>query len=203
RCVIAHGLLPVGLRHDTRRQGRDPFLWNVACDYVVNGWLVEMGVGALPAAGVLYDPELRGESAEAVYDRVARDLRRHRKLATLRGFALGDMLDHGATGWWRGAEGVDLDDFYRRSLAQGLAYHDSLGRGLLPAGLIEEIRALSQPPIPWDVQLARWFDHHFPPAETIHSYAHPSRRQSSTPDIPRPRWVRDPFWAEGRTFGVL
>ena len=28
----------------------------------------------------------------------------------------------------------------------------------LPAGLIEEIRALAMPPIPWDVKLARWFD---------------------------------------------
>ena len=38
-------------------------------------------------------------------------------------------------------------------------------RGLLPAGLIEEIRALSQPPIPWDVELAQWFDHYFAPLE--------------------------------------
>jgi hypothetical protein len=37
RFVIAHEMLHLGLRHDTRRQGRDPFLWNVACDYVING----------------------------------------------------------------------------------------------------------------------------------------------------------------------
>ncbi|MGD1920476.1 MAG: hypothetical protein ACFCAD_17275 [Pleurocapsa sp.] len=34
RFVMAHELLHVGLRHDTRREGRDPYYWNVACDYV-------------------------------------------------------------------------------------------------------------------------------------------------------------------------
>jgi hypothetical protein len=50
-----------------------------------------MGVGAKPP-GLLYDPALKGWSADAVYDRNATDLRRYRKLATLRGVGLGDML---------------------------------------------------------------------------------------------------------------
>src|SRR5258707_10538931 len=88
-------------------------------------------------------------------------------------------------------------------MSQGLEYHQEQMRGLLPAGLIEEIRALSQPPIPWDVELAHWFDDHFPPLEKIRSYARVSRRQSSTPDIPRPLWVAPPDTEMGRTFGVL
>ncbi len=54
RFVIAHELLHAGLRHDTRGGGRDPWLWNVACDYVINGWLAEMAVGDLPDSA-LYD----------------------------------------------------------------------------------------------------------------------------------------------------
>jgi hypothetical protein len=54
--VMAHELLHVGLRHEPRRQGRDPFLWNVACDYVINGWLVSMGVGTMPTSDLLLDP---------------------------------------------------------------------------------------------------------------------------------------------------
>ena len=42
--------------------------------------------------GCLYDPDLAGLSAEEVYDRIARDLRRIRKLRTLRGAGLGDVL---------------------------------------------------------------------------------------------------------------
>ncbi len=203
RFVMAHELLHVGLRHQARREGRDPFLWNVACDYVINGWLVEMKVGDLPQLGALHDPELKDESAEAVYDRIVSDTRRFRKLATLRGVGVGDMLERGVPRHTRPGDGVDLDEFYRRCMGQGLAYHEEAGRGLLPAGLVEEIRALAQPPIPWDVRLARWFDDHFAPLETVRTYARPSRRQSSTPDIPRPRWVPAPGAEDGRTFGVV
>ncbi len=203
RFVIAHELLHVGLRHQARRLGRDPYLWNVACDYVVNGWLVEMGIGELPKFGVLYDPELKGLSAEAVYDLIVTDMRRYRKLATLRGVGLGDMLEGGTPEWWLHGEGVALDAFYRRCLTQGLTYHEAEGRGLLPAGLVEEIRALDQPPIPWDVELAQWFDQHFSPLEKRRTYTRLSRRQSATPDIPRPRWVPLAEAHEGRTFGVL
>ncbi|MCY1065346.1 hypothetical protein OV090_11270 [Nannocystis sp. RBIL2] len=180
--------------------GRDPYLWNVACDYVINGWLVEMGIGELPEFGLLHDPELKDWAAEAIYDHIVVNLRRYRKLATLCGFGLGDMLGDDAQ---PGGEGVTLDAFFRRCLAQGLEYHRAEGRGLLPGGLVEEIRALDQPPLPWDVELARWFDEHFAPLERRRSFARASRRQSSTPDIPRPMWVPAAREDDGRTFGVV
>jgi predicted metal-dependent peptidase len=201
RFVMAHELLHVGLRHEARCQGRDPYLWNVACDYAINGWLVEMDLGALPSFGGLLDPELQGLSAEAVYDRIVTDLRKYRKLATLRGHGLGDILPGRTRRWWEAGEGVALDQFYRGCLAQGLLWHRDQGRGFLPAGLIEEIEALAQPPIPWDVELAQWFDHYFPPKERRRSYARPSRRQMATPEIPRPRHV--PVDGAVRTFAVL
>ncbi|MBV9280706.1 MAG: hypothetical protein JOZ41_11530 [Chloroflexi bacterium] len=131
------------------------------------------------------------------------DLRRYRRLATLRGVGLTDVIEQRPPDWWRHPDGLALDDFYRRCLSQGLLYHQDQGRGTLPASLIEEIRALAQPPIPWDVELARWFDERFPPLETVRSYAHPSRRQSSSPDIPRPRHVVPPYGRDGRTFGAV
>lgn len=203
RFVMAHELLHVGLRHDARCEGRDPYLWNVACDFVINGWLVEMGIGAVPQIGLLYDPALKGESAEAIYDRIVTDMRRYRKLATLRGVGLGDILAGAGEGDPVSGMGADLDDFYRRCISQGLVYHEDQGRGLLPAGLIEEIQAIGQPPVPWDVALAQWFDAHFAPLEDRRSYARASRRQSSTPQIPRPAWVPDPRRDDSRTFGVI
>jgi hypothetical protein len=56
----------------------------VACDYVINGWLAEMELGDLPDSA-LYDPSLRGKSAEEVYDEIAAGRRRTWKLATTRG----------------------------------------------------------------------------------------------------------------------
>jgi predicted metal-dependent peptidase len=202
RFVIAHELLHAGLRHDTRGAGRDPWLWNVACDFVINGWLSEMAVGDPPSTA-LYDPSLRGKSAEEVYDQIARGRRRTWKLATLRGPGACDILPRRLAGPDDPAWGVDLDEFYRRCLTDGIDYHCGQGRGLLPAGLVEEIRALTEPPVPWDVELARWFDDHFAPLERRRSYARASRRQSATPDIPRPGWHVPEELMQSRTFGVL
>lgn len=208
RFVMAHELLHVGLAHAARRQGRNPFLWNVACDYVINGWLMDMGVGTPPIADLLLDGSLGFErdSAEAVYDRIVRDfrlMRRSNKLVTLRGAGQPDLLSDRPPAWWHG-QGADLDTFYRRALAEGLDLHlTQPSRGLLPAGLVEEVRAIQQPPIPWDVKLGQWLDAFFPPFERRRSFHRASRRQSSTPDIPRAVYVSPPEILVTRTFGVV
>ncbi|CAN7687786.1 vWA domain-containing protein [Rhizobium sp. LjRoot254] len=206
--AIAHELLHVGLRHEPRRQGRDPYLWNVACDYVINGWLVTMGIGTIPTGDLLLDPELgfERESAEAIYDRIVSDLRTMRRLAkarTMAGKGLPDMISKRPAAWWNGP-GVDLDEFYRRSLYDGLDLQLSrTGRGLLPGELVEEIRALHHRPIPWDVALSQWLDNFFPPIEAKRSFMRASRRQSSAPDIPRPVWLRPEEQRKARTFGAV
>jgi predicted metal-dependent peptidase len=198
RFVLAHEMLHAALRHGDRTSWRDPYLFNIATDYVVNGWLMEMGVGTMPE-GLLYDQELKGLSAETVYDRIVTDLRRMRRLRTLRGRGLGDVLDQPLTPI---RDYVDLDEYYRRCMLAGLAYHES-ARGYLPAGLVEAVRALEQPPLSWDAELARWFEEHVPAIERRRSYGRASRRQSATPDIPRPGWVRPEELVRQVTFGVV
>nr|WP_131831460.1 hypothetical protein [Pseudofrankia asymbiotica] len=243
RFVLAHEALHAALAHPARLGGRDPYLWNLACDFVINGWLVQMAVGELPD-GSLYDPKFAGHSAEAVYDRIALEARRYRKLATLRGHARrtsSGITTTAATAGRRAAgrggpirpatagsgehgigqdvggdlvgpapgrptpadRAIDLDELLRRSLTSGLAAHQAAARGTVPAGLVAEIRALAHPPIGWDVALARWFDEHFPALEATRSYARPSRRQASTPDIPRPGHRHADELVVRRTFGVV
>ncbi|MET8642483.1 hypothetical protein [Streptomyces sp. NPDC004675] len=199
RFVLAHEMLHAALRHGDRCGTRDPYLFNIACDYVINGWLREMQLGTMPE-GLLYDADLAGLSAEQVYDRIAGDLRRMRRLATLRGRGVGDVL--GAPLRPPG-DYVDLDEFYRRGLAHGLDLHQQQERGFLPGALVEEIRALSHPPLPWDARLARWFDEFVPRPEPVRSYARPSRRQSSTPGIPRAGRCFPPEEVARCTFGVV
>ncbi len=198
--IYTHELLHVALLHHSRTRGRDPWTWNLACDFVINGWLVEMGVGRLPTIGVLYDPRLQGMSADEVYDLLVRDPKRCRGLRGFRG-KLGDvLLDTPGRTIYRD-EVTTLDDLYRRCLSAGMSH---LGRGLLPAGLLEEVRSLFSPPVPWDVELGRWMEAHVPfVREPLRSYARASRRQASTPDIPRPaRYIPDE-WREACTFGVV
>lgn len=203
RFILAHEYLHAGLQHHERCQGRDHYLWNVACDYVINGWLHEMQIGQIPTEGLLYDESLKGFSAEAIYDIIQKDLRKYSKMSTFRGYGQGDIIKKGTSGFGDNHTNITLDDFYRNALMQGLEYHSSHNRGFIPAGLIEEIKALAMPPIPWDVELANWFDCHFAPLERHRTYARPSRRQNSTPDIPRPRYCYEDIPADSRTFGVV
>ncbi len=195
--VVAHEVLHAGLNHSSRRQGRDSYLWNVACDFVINDWLVGMNVGTAPTFGMLYDDELRGWSADDIYLRLAADLRVRRRLCTLRGDDV-DMLDERPGKFF-----TDREDFCRRALMQGLDFHTQCGRGLLPAGLVEAIRTLNQPPIPWQAKLADWIAERFPLPQRRRTYARPSRRQSTTPDTPRPRFVEPEDDRATRTFGVI
>lgn len=199
--ILAHEYLHAGLQHHNRCNGRIPYLWNVACDFVINGWLHELQIGSMPAEGLLYDPELDGLSAESIYDTLLDNIRKYEKLSTFRGFGKGDIM--GNTSSSNSLGNVTLNEFCKTALSQGLEYHHSTGRGLIPAGLIEEIRSLAMPPIPWDVALAKWFDIYFTPLERQRSYARPSRRQTSTPDIPRPRYFTADFPTDSRTFGVV
>ncbi len=195
--VVAHEVLHAGLNHSSRRQGRDPYLWNVACDFVINDWLVSMNLGIPPDSGLLFDEELRGWAAEDIYLRLAADLRVHRRLSTLRGDDV-DMLDDRPGKFF-----TDREEFCRRALLQGLDYHQSFGRGALPAGLVEAIRTLNQPAIPWQAKLAEWIQERCPLPERRRSYARPSRRQSVTPETPRPRFVEPEDERATRTFGVI
>lgn len=207
--VLAHEFLHAGLGHQERCQGRESYLWNIACDYVVNGWLMEMNIGQMPE-GLLFDKDLQNKSVEEIYDMLLLDIRKYQKLSTFRGYGKGDIIwgrEHSA---WNPDNcgkgipyGITMDEFCRNVLSQSLEYHQELGRGYIPAGLIEEIRALAMPPIPWDVELAQWFEEYFPYVEKKRSYARPSRRQGATPDIPRPRYIKDEASESGRTFGVI
>jgi|TARA_R100000455_G_scaffold28279_1_gene17748 predicted metal-dependent peptidase len=64
--VLVHEALHVRLEHHLRMGNRNHELWNIACDYVINGYLVDVLNMPLPEGG-LYDPRFKGMSAEKVY----------------------------------------------------------------------------------------------------------------------------------------
>ena len=72
--IIAHELMHLILDHLTRREDKNPIIWNFACDYVVNYLLhnnISNGrhdpIGEMPE-GTLYEEEYANMSAEEIYD---------------------------------------------------------------------------------------------------------------------------------------
>lgn len=66
---LVHELYHKILLHNTRRGGRDHYIWNVACDYVINAAMKKQGFN-FPTTGPmawLYDPKYDGWLAETVY----------------------------------------------------------------------------------------------------------------------------------------
>jgi predicted metal-dependent peptidase len=68
--VTAHELCHKIFLHGTRMGNRDPHLWNVACDYAVNGLLKSNGF-TLPVPH-LYEQKYDGMLAEAIYADLAK-----------------------------------------------------------------------------------------------------------------------------------
>jgi predicted metal-dependent peptidase len=64
--ILMHEILHGILMHTIRRGYRDPMMWNVAADFIVNGTLHEHGM-ALPE-DALYDSKYSGWNSEKVYD---------------------------------------------------------------------------------------------------------------------------------------
>jgi predicted metal-dependent peptidase len=64
--VLAHETMHPALQHHTRRGGREPKRWNMACDYAINPLLVDAGL-TLPK-NVLLDDRFCGMSAERIYN---------------------------------------------------------------------------------------------------------------------------------------
>jgi hypothetical protein len=82
RFVLAHEVLHCMFQHNTRRQNRDPRLWNVACDYAINPLLIHddnftAGKWKKPImngkeAG-LYERKYSGMRAEDIYQKLIDD----------------------------------------------------------------------------------------------------------------------------------
>jgi predicted metal-dependent peptidase len=66
--TLAHEVMHPALQHHTRRSGRSPKRWNMACDYAINPMLLDAGL-TLPK-GVLCEARFRGMSAEEIYNQL-------------------------------------------------------------------------------------------------------------------------------------
>ena len=64
--LIGHEVLHCVFDHMERREGRDPQIWNMATDYVINGTLVREGLGKMPKEG-LHDSKYYDKNSDEIY----------------------------------------------------------------------------------------------------------------------------------------
>ena len=65
--LMLHEVLHMALLHVTRRQNRDPHIWNIAADIVVNDLIIRNTPFKLPDGAVI-DNKYRDKSVEFIYE---------------------------------------------------------------------------------------------------------------------------------------
>jgi predicted metal-dependent peptidase len=154
--VLAHEILHAVFDHMGRREGRDPKIFNIACDYAVNGQIVRDKIGDhnLPSIKIFHDSKYYGWSAEQIYDEI------YEKMNEQQLAALGQMLDEhlDQNGGGDGKDDQDgrpkyskeelkqIRDEMREAVIQAA---QAAGAGAVPAGVARMIKELTEPKMDW------------------------------------------------------
>lgn len=164
--VIAHEILHCVFDHLTRREDRDPKLYNIAADYIVNNMLVRDRIGQKPTlVDCFQDFKYEGWSSEEVYD----DLMKNAKKINIDD--LGDLLDEhldwgedDSDGEGDGKDGKGNKDgkgkrptYSKEELQQirdeikeaMIQAANAAGAGNTPAGVQRLIKDLTEPKMNW------------------------------------------------------
>ncbi|HLW03285.1 MAG TPA: VWA-like domain-containing protein [Ktedonobacterales bacterium] len=144
--LLAHEVLHAALLHVYRRGPRDPLLWNIAADIVVNGVILAQPGFELPV-GHLREKSLEHLSVEEVYHLLQADPDKYMSVLSIVDLLLPSGLDQ---------DGTAQQGYWRHALQQAQTLADMLGKGNLPAGLQREMTHLSPSQLDWRSYLWRF-----------------------------------------------
>lgn len=147
--LLAHEVLHAALLHVMRRGQRDPLLWNVAADIVVNGLILAEPGFALPK-GHLRSRQLEPLSVEEVYHKLQAKPDRQKLFHLL----FDDLLE--PEGEFAANVYAELEQHWRQALQQARTQLEAQGHGTLPAGLLRELTQLSPSQLDWRTYLWRF-----------------------------------------------
>ena len=150
--VIAHEILHNVFDHMSRREGRDPKIFNIAADYCVNGQVVRDRIGDHEIEGIkiFHDSKYYGMGAEEVYDKIFDEMD-EQELDAL-GQLLDDHIDWGekdSTGnrpSYSKDELKKIRDEMREATMQAA---QAAGAGNTPANVQRMIKELTEPKMNW------------------------------------------------------
>lgn len=178
--TIAHEVTHLACGHHARRGARDLRRWNVACDYAINGLLMEAGF-VLPQ-GRLHDPRFDGMAAEEIYALLAQEEGSGGADGASNNPGTSPSADPGGCGGVRDAPGKDGGKASPAELCQAAqdwriaalqAVQTAKAAGKLPGAIARMIEALRNPAVDWREVLWRFIQ---TTARNDYSWFPPNRR---------------------------
>ena len=162
--LMLHEVLHMALLHVIRRQNRDPFIWNIAADIVVNDLILRNTSFPLPK-GAIVDNRFQDKSVEYIYEALL-------KSNDYKGYklAIADILipsgienDDGSdesklnknSGIKKSLSEEEIDEIEafwkdKMEILKNTPEHQlSKGQGSLPAGIGQEISTILEPEVDW------------------------------------------------------
>jgi len=198
--LVGHEVLHVVYDHMGRRGDRDPQLWNIANDYLVNLDLVNDRIGEkITTVNILFDTKYKDFSSEEVYDDLMQDVKDQKEkqiseetssnnepssqdikdvLGDLIDKVLDDHLDEQSAGedgkpgpvTMTDAEKKALRDEVREAVLQAA---EQVGASNVPGGVKRMIQDLTEPKISWEELIAQQIES---TVKSDFSFGRPSRR---------------------------
>jgi predicted metal-dependent peptidase len=148
-----------------RRDGRDPVLWNIACDYAVNPIIMDLpGSSVILPEGCLFESKYAGTTAEAIYEDILTfsDDQLNRMKSMIMGqvddYVQSNGDDEGELGT-EGRDGYTLSPDEQKEKWRLIAAEAAIGgrlAGNLPGGLERIVGELISPRLPWREVLIRF-----------------------------------------------
>lgn len=148
--LMVHEVLHAALLHVQRRGTREPLLWNIAADVVVNGMILAQEGFALPD-GHVRDTSLEHLSVEEIYHLLQKQAEKYRD------FQFSDLLDDEGIGSDTDQGSAALSQYWRHALQHARTMQEMMGgQGTLPAGLEREMAGFNPAQLDWRSYLWRF-----------------------------------------------
>ena len=155
--LMLHEVLHMALLHVTRRQSRDPHIWNIAADIVVND-LIERNTSFPLPEGAITDNRFQDKSVEYIYEALLKSKKKYKLVIT-------DILESSNLNNDESKkdsndvmeplsqeETDEIESFWKDKmeiLKNSSEHQLSNGKGSLPAGIEQEISTILEPEVDW------------------------------------------------------
>ncbi len=150
--LMLHEVLHMALLHVTRRQSRDPHIWNIAADIVVNDLILRNTSFKLPK-GAIIDKQYSDKSVEYIYECLLKNNNYKNKQYQLGISDLKNPSEDSQANQLTEVDRLEIESYWRdkiQVLKNTISDRETAnGQGNIPAGMSKEIEVFLEPEVDW------------------------------------------------------